>query len=237
MPLAVTFADNTNGTGATATVTGSGGAGVSLRTARVTGDTWPSPVWSAPLTRTGDGTLAVPLRTGSYFGHARAGVEVTPPIWFGVTDPAELAVATRCRDAVAARLALLPLSGLKRIHQETFVESANKDFPCLVLSVDGQAEQEETGLDGLDLIGHPVLVSICDAGTHLRDRAKLRERYEPWRQKISDALRWQKIDGVSELYNHTTVEHLPVADPKLPAYQSLVSAMLVVCWVYRTRGI
>lgn len=239
MPLGVTFADNADGTGAVATVVGSGGAGVSVRTTRVTGDLWPPTLWSAPLTRTGDGTVAVPLTVGTYFGYAATAAEATAPAAFGVTDTvaaAPTAVATACRDAVAARLALLSLPGVVRIHDETWLESANKDFPCLVLSMDGLREQEEAGLDGLDLIAHPVRVSICDR-MDARDRKKLRERYEPWRQAVSDAFRWQKIPGVSALYNHTTVEHLDIADPRNPTFQSFVSALILWCWVYRTRGI
>lgn len=239
MPLSVSFADNQDGTGATATVAGTAGASVSVRTARVTGDTWPAPAWSDPITRVGDGTLAVPLPVGSYFGYAATATEATPPTVFGVTDAtaaAPLAVATLCRDAVAARLALLSLPGCKKVHQNTFLESANKDWPCLVLSMDGLHETEEAGLDGLDLIGHPVRVSICDT-MDLRDKVKLRERYEPWRQKISDAFRWQKLPGVSANYNHTTVEHLDIADPRNPSYANFVSALIVWCWVYRTRGI
>jgi hypothetical protein len=242
MALGVEFKDKQNGGGAEAHVTGSGGGTVSVYTSRVTGDTWPPPEWSdPPLTRVGDGVVDLPLTPGSYFGYVAAAT-LTPPIWFGVTDPGEIAVATACRDAVAARLALVSLPGIKKIHQETFLESANKDWPCIVLSVDGLQEQEEAGLDGLDLIGHPVRLSICDTMA-LRDRAKLRERYEPWRERISNAFRWQKIPGVSDrpdlddLYNHTTVETLDIADPRNPTYTGFVSAMIVWCWVYRKRGI
>ena len=237
MPLTVAVTDNEDGTGATATVAGTGGAAVQVRTSRVRGDVWPPPGWSdPPLARTGDGTVALSLTPGSYFAYATTSTDTSPPAFFGVTDPAGLAVATLCRDAVAARLALVNLPGCRKVHQEVWREAANKDFPCVVLDLEGLGEREDAGLDGLDHIAHPVRVSICDQ-FDFRDKKKVRERYEPWRQRISDAFRWQRLEAVSPTFDTCTVEHLDIADPRNPQYTTFVSAMIVWCWVYRTRGI
>lgn len=238
MPLAVTFEDNADGTGAVAHVAGTGGGGVSVRTARVTGEEWPTVVWSdPPATRTGDGAVPLALAAGSYFGYAQVGSEVTAPMAFGVTDPDGLAVATLCRDAVALRLAQAALPGCRAVvNDAAWLESANKVFPCLVLTTEGLHEVEATGLDGLDLLGHPVRVSIIDK-MELRDVTRLRERYEPWRQRVSDAFRWAKLPGVSAKYLQTTVEHLDISDRRNPEYQGFVSALILWCWVYRTRGL
>lgn len=238
MPLTLAIADNADGTGATATVAGTGGAAVAVRASKVVGTDWPAADWVGPYTRTGDGTVAVPVGFGTWFGFATAGAEQTTPVPFSVTDPtnAAPAIATLCRDAVAARLALLALPGCRRVwSDEAWLEAANKDYPCVALTTEGLSEFEQPGLDGLDLIGHPVRVSICDK-TELRDTLKLRQRYEPWRQRISDAFRWAKLPGVSANYLQTTVEHLDIADARNPQYMGFVSALILWCWVYRTRG-
>lgn len=237
MALAVTFEDLADGTGATAHVTGTGGGTVAVRTTRVTGDDWPAAVWAVPVTRVGDGPVPLALAAGSYFGYAQVESTVTTPTAFGVTAPGELAIATLCRDAVALRLAQAALPGCRAVvNDAAWLETANKDFPCLVLTTEGLHEYEQPGLDGLDLIGHPVRVSILDK-MELRDATRLRQRYEPWRQRVSDAFRWQKLPGVSTNYLQTTVEHLDIADKRNPEYQGFVSALILWCWVYRTRGL
>lgn len=238
MPLAVTFEDSADGTGCTAHVTGTGGGSVAVRTSRVTGNEWPALVWADPVTRVGDGAVPLTLAAGSYFGYAAVGSTVTVPTAFGATDPdGGTAIATLCRDAAALRIAQAALPGCRAVlNDAAWLEWANKDFPAVVLTTEGLREFEATGLNELDLIGHPVRVSVIDR-MELRDVTALRDKYEPWRERISNAFRWQKLPGVSTNYLQTTVEHLDIADRRNPEYQGFVSALILWCWVYRTRGL
>lgn len=228
MALTVSFSDNADGTGATATVTGSGGAGVGVFAARVNAGGWVS-----VGTRTGDGTVAVAVPTGLRWGYAAVPGEISPPTPFVVTGVGGLSLATRCRDAVKAVVESLPLSGSRGVVEKPYPDAANADFPVVWVTADGVREAIEPGLNATNDIGYPVRVLIVDRH-ELRDKAKLRERYEPWRALIIAAFLNRRLPGVVESIQ-CLAEPLQVLDPNLPQYQFVVSGVVIRCLTRTTR--
>jgi hypothetical protein len=225
MPLSVTFTDNADGTGATATISGTAGAAVEVFAQVVNAGGW-SPVGS----RTGDGPVPVTTPVGLRWGYARTAAEQTAPVPFAVTGGGGLALATRCRDAVQATVLTFALEGCRGVIEKPYPDPANADFPVVWVTADGVRETIEPGLNATNDIAYPVRVLIVDRH-ELRDKARLRERYEPWRARIVEAFLDKRLAGVPESVQ-CLIEPLPVLDPNLPQYQFVVSGLVVRC---RTR--
>src|SRR5262245_26808805 len=79
MPLTLTVTDNENGTGATATIAGSDPAQtVTVFVSPHSGGI--SPVWTLAGSRSGDGTLALPVNPAYWFGYALGTVGGAPAV-------------------------------------------------------------------------------------------------------------------------------------------------------------
>jgi hypothetical protein len=103
MALTLTITDKADGTGATATIAGADAATVSLYviqwSLKITTATW-----SAGGSRTGNGTIALALGLGVYFGYCTATVSGSPAVssvvTFGVTNPTVDPLHYRCMQAI-----------------------------------------------------------------------------------------------------------------------------------------
>lgn len=228
MPLSITFADLADGSGTTASVLGTGGASVEVFVQVVNGGGW-----SSAGTRVGDGDLLLVLPVGLRWGYARIPGEQTAPVSFVVTGGGGLSLATRCRDAVIATVQALSLDGCRGVIEKPYPDPANADFPVVWISTDGVRETVEAGLNATNDIGYPVRVLIVDRH-ELRDKSRLRERYEPWREAIIEAFLDKRLAGVPESVQ-CLIEPLPVLDPNLPQYQFVVSGVVVRCRTRKTR--
>lgn len=227
MALAVTFEDHADGTGATATVVGTGGAGVEVfAQLEIRGG------WVLVGSRTGDGDVPIAAPTGLRWGYARAGSDLTAPAAFVVTSGA-LALATRCRDAVVAVVQSLPLDGLRGVLEKPYPDAVNADFPAVWVTADGVRESVAAGLNNTNDIGYPVRVLILDRH-HQRDLKALREKYEPWRALLVEVFQNKRLPGVPESVQ-CLVEPLAILDPNLPQYQFVVSGLVVRCLTRKTR--
>lgn len=69
MALTLTIVDQADGTGATATIAGSGGLAMTVYTQTFSGDLGAG-VWTVSGTRTGDGDVDLSLAAGHYFAYA-----------------------------------------------------------------------------------------------------------------------------------------------------------------------
>src|SRR6185312_7337598 len=102
MPLALSISDNQDGTGGVSSITGTGGATVSLYYVPATGQlSVPSFVLAG--TRTGDGTLTVNPGAGYYWWFAQTGSTLSNFVYQNLSDDSQ-SVHYRCLLAVQARI-------------------------------------------------------------------------------------------------------------------------------------
>lgn len=216
----------------TATVVGSGGGVVTLSASAPTRP--PEPVdWRQVGTRTGDGTIIGTLPVGPHWFYAATTAGPTPPAFALLTAPGEDSLPTRCRDAVVAALTPVTSFPFAAVHDEPYPDAANKTGPWLSVSVGGLRERIAPGLNCTNDVAYPVRVLYCDKH-HLRDKAKPRSRYDPFRLVMTDLFHRRRLAGVIESIQ-CEVEPLDVLDPRQPAYQMVASGVLVWCWTRRAR--
>jgi hypothetical protein len=192
----LSITDNADGTGATATIAGSGGAANTIFVLTVDG-TVETGTWAPTGSLVGDGTVSLPLPKGYYFGYAlSAPATLSGVAYFGVTAGSD-SVAARCFAAVATRLQLLALPCTANVYDSLYADNkAALQYPCVVLTTDGARDTDEAATNGRDDIGHGVRVLIKDVCFRF-DEAR-RDTYRSWRQAILRAFLNQRLPGVPE---------------------------------------
>ena len=235
MTLALALTDNADATGLTATVTGSAGGAVGVYAMPMAAGAAFYPV----ATRTGSGVLALPLPPRLYWLYAAEAAAVTAVQGAAATNGLDKP-PTRCRNAVAAKIAALgltnPTGGLPlKVYQQIYPDATGVLFPCVILSVEGSTETTgPTGTTETDDRGYPVKVMLADRQGTPPDH-RILPAYERWRFAIERAFDGQFLDGVPES-GTCAVEPYLIADPLLPQYQMFVSGMLIRCFCRTARG-
>ena len=237
MSLTLATTDNRDGTGMTAAVAGSSGGSVT--------------VWAMPMadnvpfaliaTRTGNGTLPLPLLPHLYWLYAAEGAAVTPVQGGSATDGLAK-TPTRCRAAVAARVRTLGLTDPSNgrplpVHEQLYPdETGVQTYPCVILSVEGSTETVgNNGTFAADDKGYPVKLMVADRLGSPPDHSRL-PVYEAWRYAIERAFDGQYLPGVPESAE-CKVEPYLIADPAMPQYQHFQSGMLIRCFCRVPRGL
>ncbi len=229
MSLSLTVADNQDGSGATATVSGSSGGAVVVYY-----QADPGRQLLAGGSRTGDGTVALSIPPGYYLGIAQVnGGGISSIVRFVVTREA-LAVHEQCIQALKQKILLLDLKGFPagRVYDQILPNDKLVDFPCIMLSIEGETEPEAGSLAELCDLQYPVRVWIntrADASTPAN-----RAQYLMWRQQIFRALENQRLPGADQP-EIIGVRMMPIIDVKLPAVALIVMGMTVTC-ISRFRG-
>lgn len=202
MAVTLTIADDaTIPTGAVATVSGAGSGSVVLYIQKVNGTIIGSFNWSVGGTRTGNGTIDLTLNVGYYFAYCTVdAAEVSTLVYFNVTNGQD-SVATRCREAIKATIQLLDpvlypcsVNVYTRWHPS---DQINYEFPCVIMSTEGQRETELPYTQGLDDVGRPTLTIIADSAQTRFDPDSM-PAYELWRQGIQRLFIRQRLSGVIE---------------------------------------
>ena len=224
--------DKADGTGATATVAGTGGAGATVFVAQVTGALG-SPTWATGGTRTGDGTVNLSVATGLWFAYALVGGSITNLVYFQASSGLS-AVATRVRAAVRDTLKLLPYPPFANVYEQILPDEANVVFPCVILTVDGMQETESIVVNNRDDIGRPVKVMIADRADW-RESANL-PLYEKWREAAERCFRQQQLPGVIESVK-CLIEPYVIIDPNARHYQHMVTGFVVRAVCREVRGV
>lgn len=233
MSATVTITDNADGTGATAVVAGTSGAGVVAHVGQTTGLVGSVP-FSFSFSRTGDGSLPFAItRKGLYFAYTLVGGLPVDLSYFAVTD-GKHAVATRVRAAVVSTIKSLLIPPALNVYEQMFPDETNVKFPCVICTVDGTQESEALILNNHDDIGRPVKVMIADRADKWEHR-KLPD-YELWRQSIDRCFRNQQLIGVPESVV-CKIEPYVIVDPNARQYQHMVSGFVVRAVCRETRGI
>ena len=189
--------DNANvPTGFTVTVSGSGGAVVTILTCHA--DTpFAGVQFQSVGTLTGDGSLAVQCPAGFYFVTAMTSTAIATPVVVAVTNQLE-AVGVRVQAAIAARLTLIGMAGIGANVLTQFLPDASEmKYPCAVVHWAGTVESEDSGLNQLDYIAIPIRVDFYDTAFK-GSMHEIRNLYLLWREQTGKALRHQPLPGVPE---------------------------------------
>jgi hypothetical protein len=238
MAATLTLADSaTTPTGATATVAGSSGAANTVYVRRAD-DAWNS-AWLVGGNRVGDGEIPLTLTAGVWWAYLLSGTTPTPPQLFGVTDGLE-SVATRCREAVAARIALLNLSAVGQlpavagVYSQLTPDFSNVVFPAVILTSYGTQEAKGPGTNARDEVGYPVVCLVChNAGKFRHD---LLPGVERWRYWIDRAFDGQHLPGLAESVR-TQVDPQTIVAPELLEDARVMSGLVVRCYTRVPRGL
>lgn len=226
-------ADNGNGTGAVATVTGSAALSVNQVYGFKLNGAPGAVAGTLYGTRTENGTVALSVGNGVWLFYLLSDGAYSGGYHTAVTD-GSLAVATRCRKAVTETLRLLTIDPAQRVYEQAFPEPSNVKFPCILTSVDGEQETDESGLSTRDDVGRPVKVGIYDRWSR-RDHGKL-ATWEAWRQACERCFRNQQLIGVPES-KICRIEPFVIVDPNLPQFEFMVSKFIVRCVTREPRGV
>lgn len=201
MTLALSLADNADGTGGVATVSGVGAAAnVTLYRTSWTG-LMQSYSWTSTGTRVGPGTINVAPGNGYYQWQAvsvDAGVTEVGPLYYqNLTDAATEAVHYAILQAVRLGIVSLSLTGLTgaKIMRRWLPRAweAVDDPPCIFVCPVG-AETYPVQMNSTDDVSYPVVVAIIDKLQG--DASENLNRDLLWRERIEKLLRFQRLSGV-----------------------------------------
>jgi hypothetical protein len=130
----------------------------------------------------------------------------------------------------------MDLPGIGRKVYETGYpnEARVESYPCVQLTAEAVSEGKGVGTNAADDIAHPVKVLICH-----REQVTapdLLAQVDLWRHRIHRAFDEQPLPGVPESL-YVKVEPLVILDPDAPAYQHVVSGLVLRCWCRQPRGL
>lgn len=232
MNLSIT--DNQDGTGVIATIASSSGGSVTFYYQSVTGTSWTS-----GGSRTGDGNISVSLDDGYYWGYSIEGSTISNVVYFWSTTN-DNSVHYRCLVAAQAKIQSLNLEGIEsrsiRFRKFPIItdfkgNSRDYNLPALILCPFGQ-ETVTPATNSRDDISYPVTLSLI-----VSDEAKTRDleenisTYLKWREQIERAFRFQRLSGVTEIYN-TIVEPNAIYSPDV-FQQGLWSSYMTIKFISR----
>ena len=211
----LSVADNQDGSGITATISGSSGGSVSFFYQLVTDDSW-----TEGGSRTGNGNIAVELTDGFYWGYALDGSTLSNVVYFSSTT-ADDSVHYRCLLAAQARIQSLNIFDVdsvrvRKLPLDRGFKPDNKDFelPAVILSPMGQ-ETMGPATNLRDDVAYPVVITLIfkhNVGRH----QELEQDIEPFlkvRERLARAFRSQRLNGVPEIYM-TNVEANSIYSPE-----------------------
>lgn len=252
MALAITWTDAADATGGTVAVTGSDvGQTVTINAMAVDATGLRTPTFSQVGSRTGDGDVTITPAANTVPGYlwiyASGTVSGSPAISnlvYALASDNSEALASRCVDALASRLAGLTMdpaddtpSGTApnaNIYKRILPSDYIVQYPCIILSHEGQSEGQPGTLTQKDDVEYPVNVYLADRNDG--NNFARRKSYLLWRQQMFRALRNQRLAGITEVLT-VKVQPMQVFDPKLPAYGLVVCGLVCRVWVRETRGV
>lgn len=191
--------------------------------------------------RIGDGEVTLDLSPGLYFGLIASTVNgrtaTSSLVFFRVTlgnEPMHYSILQAAGSVIGA----LSLEGLPAGHLIVRAQppaSGVVVVPSIVVTTEGETEQELSGWNDKDQISYPVRVLFfLESGvTNEIDESRL----YGWREAIRKAFRKQRLAGVSEVFT-CSVENLQITDLlTLDIYSKLVGGIVLRFHVMESRGI
>lgn len=238
MTLSLAITDSADGTGGTATFSGSiGGSTNTLYIATFTG-AMGTPTWTTVSSRIGDGTIAVAPGNGYYlfYGDSLSGGShfLTNSVYQNLTDATQ-SVHYRCllgTQTVLRTLAFVPPAQVYVGWVPRNLDAVDA-MPGIAVNPFGREGQPGT-LTGRDDINYPVTVTFFD--TQAQGNAENLARDLLWRQRAFRAFRHQRLAGVPEIFTADVVPD-PVADAGAYKTNLWVSSFLINFRSREVRGL
>lgn len=206
--LAVT--DQGDGTGATATITGSDvGTTNTVYTQAFDGELG-SDTWTSQGSRSGNGTIDMTLTTGHYLAYVVSSdgsqTQASNVVYFVVTSATE-SVYYQCLTGTRSRVQAVSLSGIenanivakKMPHPRLFSDDGSISLPCVLITPPGDRQPANEGTNLEDDVHYRVLVTVVSPDNQERTIAANLSRDLLWMQQISRAFRQQRLPGVDEV--------------------------------------
>ena len=234
MTLAITVTDNAAvPTGATVTITGSGGAVVSVYYCPVEYQ-WQYSQWVLAGTQTGDGAFALAIPPRQYFVFVQTSAATTLPVRFQVTDQLQ-SVATRCQAGIVNYLLELNLAEIgSSVRGLIWPDEIEIPMPAVLVTSGSGSESEESGLNSLDYVVYPFQLFVLDV--HEANDHTVNPKYQLWRQQINRAFRVLPDLGVPELA-YVRMSYGKIADYDNPKWNKYIGLLTVNCVCREPRGL
>jgi hypothetical protein len=224
-------ADQGDGTGATATVSGStAGTTNTIYTSSFSGATG-SGSWTNSGNRVGNGTVDLSLSVGHYFAYCDSTngslSEVSGPVYFVVTSTTQ-SIYYQILAGVQSRLQAISLAdipngqiGLCKLPLILHTKQQSIDMPCVLVAPTRDVMPGGDGVTTLDDVTYGVHVVAVDTDNRSTSIDTDMKKYLLWREQIARAFRSQRLSGVDEVVT-CTCEPMDVTDlPKwIAEYQS-----------------
>lgn len=235
--LPMTVLDNGNGT-ISATVTGT----TAGRTLNLLRTLWSGKMktynWTSVATQAISSTTTTIADLATDFGYYQwLAVEtlgsdqhsITGLVYRNVVDPEYRAVWSRCVEATKISIDGLNLSGIPEsrvvpMWYPTLLKDISPTTPACIVAPFGP-EQFPNNLNDSDNVSYGVLVVLVD-GINRQSKANF-DRDLLWREQVSRALRFQRLAGVSEIWNT-----VPEPDTVVPA-EAWKANFLIQATLYR----
>ena len=236
MAASLTIADNQDGTGATATITGSGGAAANLVSVYSFSATALMALVNT-FSRVGDGTIAVDVDPGAtYVGVLTEDAAlVDVPVFF----PATSAPQSLYGDMLAAVQTTLISLGLSGIGSNVLLRKFpwyrdGTTFPAAFVCPFNE-QWPNQGTNASDDTGYGI--SICLARTSNRDNTLAQDNLLlDWRETVRKAFRSKRLAGVNERHFVTNVEPGTVFDPASFGNQYDATFITLRAWAREARS-
>lgn len=168
-----------------------------------------------------------------------AAANLSPAYFRPLVDPDAQSVWDRCVGSVADVVTGLNLSGIASGSVVSrWVPSVKRGIapapPCVVVAPWGAEPYQDTGVTEDDDVGYPVYVGCFDV-LDGESRANF-TRDLLWREKISRAIRFQRLAAVPEVYI-SRITPDPVVNPEWAANNLLCSAVVFTFVSREPRGV
>lgn len=242
-----TWTDDADGSGATVTIAGGGiGDSHTAYYQKFTGGLGAAGTWVNGSSRLGNGSIALNLEEGHYFGYVESTSGGTTSIssvsYFAVTTGSD-SIHYLLLQAIQARIIAVNLTDvgsnvlIRKIPTERGQDVGTLTYPAVIVSPLG-TEQLPGGTNARDDIGYPVLVSILATNNQDLTSNNL-NKFLLWREQISKAFRGdqQLVTGGDWNAHRTKVEPGPILSPSAVWNNLYQCSLTVRCEARQTRGL
>ena len=236
----LTIADNADGTGGVATISGSSGGSNTVYSQAVNGELGTA-AWTSRGSRTGDGTVAVTPGNGFYWWKVVTGGSDTSNLVYQNLTDGSTAIWNRLLAAVLARVQGLSLAGVandsiisRDVPIDRGITPQGIALPAVVISpVKNEIADPLQGTNQRDDVVYPVGITLFASGNA---NTRVSTDMLLWRQKIMKAFHNYRIAGVAEAISGF-VEPGPHMDLSAWVANLKVSSLIYRCTCRQTRGI
>lgn len=239
MALALSVVDAADGTGGSATISGSLGATNTLYYSIFSGE-MTQITWGAAGSVIGDGTIPLPLATGYYLFQLMSDTTLGPAFYRSFTDSTIDPMHFRVLSGFQARINLLAYVPTSRVLIKWIPRFTDPEIqlmttgPIIFISPPG-AEADVSAVVNQEDFEYPVLTAIGykqnqDSVANLKQMLRFRE-------KVRRAMNYQRLPGITENM-WITPKPLAIVDPdEYTERNLLVSALGFGVRIRQTRGL